>query len=277
MVQPVTREEQYLFAISEGTTSEMEPITRKERYLARAAGQNVEVPEPITREEMYLQKVALGGASGGVNKLNQVACKTVEEITAEDLRGATAIDNYFFRLCTKLKSVVIPNSVTEIGTLAFSGSVSNPMKIESVLFESNSKLQRVGQNVFQYNDSLTSIILPESVTSIDYNAFANCNGFVKFNNLPQSLKTINAPFQGCANLEEVTFPKNVTNIGSAPFASTKIKRIIMKPTTPPTIATNFLFGASPLPTIVVPVGTIDVYKSATNWSAYADQMIEGDE
>ena len=61
----LTREEQFLSGIAEGSTVELKPITRREQYLAKIAGQDVEVPDPITREEMLLKQIADGGGGGG--------------------------------------------------------------------------------------------------------------------------------------------------------------------------------------------------------------------
>lgn len=50
----------------------------------------------------------------------------------------------------------------------------------------------------------------------------------------------------------------------------------MLSTTPPTIQSD-TFYANYLNKIIVPKGTGDAYKSATNWSAYADYIEEATE
>lgn len=52
--------------------------------------------------------------------------------------------------------------------------------------------------------------------------------------------------------------------------------ITMLPTTPPTIASN-TFTAEYLNKIIVPKGTSETYKAATNWSAFADYIEEAAE
>ena len=47
----------------------------------------------------------------------------------------------------------------------------------------------------------------------------------------------------------------------------------MKPTTPPEISSN-TFTSSKLNKIIVPVGCGEAYKSATNWSNFADYIEE---
>jgi len=66
-ITPITREETYLNAISEGGESGLTPITREEMYLSAIAGES-DLPSdmtPITRREMYLQKIYDNGGTGG--------------------------------------------------------------------------------------------------------------------------------------------------------------------------------------------------------------------
>lgn len=69
-IEPKTREEHLLNAISDGTPSEVEPRTRQEHYLSAIAGET-ELPAkmqeegPLTREEIYYQKILDNGGAGG--------------------------------------------------------------------------------------------------------------------------------------------------------------------------------------------------------------------
>ena len=60
-IQPpsyVTRLEHYLQDIIDGNASDIVPVTRVEHYLAKISGADVEIPEPITRIEQYLAQIA---------------------------------------------------------------------------------------------------------------------------------------------------------------------------------------------------------------------------
>ena len=87
----------------------------------------------------------------------------------------------------KLKSVVIPNSITEIGNSAFSGNQLTSVTIPN-------SVTSIGDMAFSTNQ-LTSITIPYGVTSIGGSAFS------------------------CNQLTSVTIPSSVTSIGGSAFAS----------------------------------------------------------
>lgn len=83
-----------------------------------------------------------------------------------------------------LKSIVIPNSVTEIGSYAFN-----------------------------YCSALESITLGNSLTSLGNDAFSSCHSLTRIT-LPNSLKVIGeSAFSSCTALSSITFGKNVESIG----------------------------------------------------------------
>ena len=51
--------------------------------------------------------------------------------------------------------------------------------------------------------------------------------------------------------------------------------MIIKATTPPNMTSSS--GIDKLDTITVPAGTLEAYQTATNWSKFADKMVEATE
>lgn len=66
--------------------------------------------------------------------------------------------------------------------------------------------------------SLTSVTLPNNLTSIGYAAFAGCSG-LKNITFPSSLKKIgDEAFNSCTSITTVTIGNNITQVGSSAFA-----------------------------------------------------------
>lgn len=134
----------------------------------------------------------------------------------------TSIDCEFWS-CEKLTAIAIPNSVVEISDSPFFGcyelteinvDTDNAYftSIDGVLFNKNittiitypnaksgdyaipTSVMVINQYAFQSSDKLTSLVIPEGVTSIPDNAFL-----------------------GCSNVESISIPKSILEVGVWPF------------------------------------------------------------
>ena len=122
----------------------------------------------------------------------------------------TKIGDKAFWSC-KLKTIIIPNSVTEIGNEAFHycGSLTSVNIPDSVT--------TIRDTAFGNCNSLTSIAIPDSVTSIDSYAFHYCGSLTSVT-IGNSVTTIgNSAFQDCSSLTSITIPDSVTSIGGGAF------------------------------------------------------------
>lgn len=126
----------------------------------------------------------------------------VREIAAEGFAG------------TSIRKVVIPSTITQIGTAAFA---YNPLLLE-VEFAEDIRLEQISWGAFGYCDSLKQITIPESVTTIDGWAFYGCERLEKID-LPSGLKHINTrAFQNCYALDGLALPEGLESIGSYSFS-----------------------------------------------------------
>jgi hypothetical protein len=69
----------------------------------------------------------------------------------------------------KLHSIVIPSSVVAFGERSFSQCKS----LESVTFESDSRLERIEEEAFKWS-LLKSIVIPSSVVVLGKESFSEC-------------------------------------------------------------------------------------------------------
>ena len=159
----------------------------------------------------------------------------------------TSIGNYTFQNCYSLISVTIPDSVTSIGGYAFDGCRS----ITSVIIPDS--VTSIGENAFGSCLSITSVIIPDSVTSIENELFSNCY-----------------------SLTSLIIPDSVTSIGIGAFSSCYgMAEYHLKRTTPPVLSNTNAFNSTPSDCIIyVPQGSLNAYKTATNWATYASYMQE---
>ena len=78
-------------------------------------------------------------------------------------------------------------------------------------------VKRIGNGAFSYCDSLTSIIISDSVTSIGNSAFYNCTSLANIN-IPNTVTSIgDSAFYSCVSLSNISIPNTVTSIGKDAF------------------------------------------------------------
>ena len=109
-------------------------------------------------------------------------------------------------------SVVIPNTVTNIGAYAFNYCTA----LESITIPDS--VETIGENAFSYCKKLTSVTVPSKVTRIEDLTFNNCQTLTKID-LPDNLTYIGKnAFGYCKALSSIDIPDSVTYIGPYAFS-----------------------------------------------------------
>ena len=127
--------------------------------------------------------------------------------------GLARFGKYAFRE-SSLTSIVIPDSVTEIGSYAFFGWTN----LTDITFGANSQLVSIGAVAFRNCTGLTGIVIPDSVTSIGDSAFDGCTGLTSVS-IGNGVTSIDkSAFRGCKGLTSITIPDSVTSIGKSAFS-----------------------------------------------------------
>jgi len=111
----------------------------------------------------------------------------------------------------------------------------------------------IPQNAFQNNSTLTSIILPVSITSIGLEAFTNCSGLTGILTVPPSVTAIgDYAFSQCNKLTSVTIPSSVNSIGADVFQYCGGLTSIIIPSSANSIGAWSFFDCIGLASITIP-------------------------
>ena len=122
-----------------------------------------------------------------------------------------------------------------------------------ILINLLNELTKINDSLFRYCYSLESIIIPEQVTQIDENAFSECQ-----------------------IMKNVKILGNVNSIGSRAFyyCSSIIEYDFSEQTSVPTLSNiNAFDNINAICKIKVPISLESEWKSATNWSTYANYIV----
>ena len=118
---------------------------------------------------------------------------------------------------------------------------------------------------------LTSITIPDSVTSIEQYAFYDCKNLTSIT-IGNGITTLGRlVFSGCSNLTSVVYRGNVLIPGYIFDGCTKIAKYDFRNATSiPTLSNKAHLSHAAGCKIIVPDALYDSWKAATNWSALTD-------
>lgn len=168
-----------------------------------------------------------------------------EDVDVANYDGATTFDWNKY-----IKGVTITDNITR---LSVNGYINLPNLVRITVDSNNSVFDSrdncnaaietsTNKLVFGCN----STVIPNTVTSIDKNAFKGCG------------------------IITVTIPESVTSIGNGAFKNcSNLASVTVLATTPPTLGTSAFDNNASGRKIYVPAESVEAYKAATNWSTYA--------
>ena len=180
-----------------------------------------------------------------------------------------SVGNRAFNNCNgSLTSVVVPNTVTSIGELAFGGSdnlrsVVLPNSVNTlgdrIFFDCQSLISvRLPEGITVFPSGmfvncyrLSSIVIPPTVTRIESNAFSG-SGLASID-IPESVTYIGEEAcSSCSSLSSVDIPNSVTELGSGVFSYCSELRYIHLPENLVVIPSLLLNGCEDLTSITIP-------------------------
>lgn len=143
------------------------------------------------------------------------------KVTLEE--GVISIGADAFRDCGILSDIIIPKSVTKIGSGAFDGTLwieskraeDDYVTVNDIIIDAkscktsvvtiSSKIKVIGEMAFEFNDFITKVVIHDGVKKIGCRAFCNCK-----------------------NLQSVTIPDSVAEFGEDIFEGSDKVQITYK-------------------------------------------------
>lgn len=176
-----------------------------------------------------------------------------------------------FRYCYALKRMILPNNLRSLGSYAF----GNCPSLEELTIPSG--VTTISTYLCSNCSSLREVTILGNLTTIGNYAFQYCSALRKITILGNLTSIGNYVFTYNYALSEFTVPSTVTSIGRSDFNGCGgIKSYYLCPITPPTLSNTDVFtGIQSDCIIYVPVGSLEAYQTANNWSTYASYMREG--
>ena len=143
-----------------------------------------------------------------------------------------------------IETIIIGSSVKTLKEASF----EKCRELKTVIFEKNSSLEELGDDIFSFCEQLESIDIPNSVRTIPSQCFYHCRN-LKEVNLPSSLEEIEmGAFLVCENLKTITLPITLKKIEISAFQTSGLVEITL-PASLNTIEEDAFYNCTSLKTV----------------------------
>ena len=200
-------------------------------------------------------------------------CTGLTSITIPN--GVTNIIAGAFQECSGLTSVDIPNSITEIGSSSFADCTGlTAVNIHDIVAWCNINFRSnpltYAHNLYLNGELVTDLVIPEGVTSDMNLAFARCTSLTSVV-IPNSVTSIGRAFDACINLTSITIPSSINNINPLAFNRSGLTSIKLLNTNPPTVGDGSFDDTSLYQaTLYVPTEAVEKYQATDPWKNFTD-------
>ena len=197
---------------------------------------SITIPNSVTSIGNYafsgcydLTNIIIGDSVTSIGDHAFSRCYDLTNITIGD--SVTSIGDHAFAFCSNLTSITIGNSVTSIGDNAFRGC-SNFTAIHITDLGAWCKIEfgndkanplYYAHRLYLNGKEIKDLIIPNTVTTINYNTFRNCYNFTSVT-IPSSVTNIaDSAFLNCTEVASITIDANNTIFDSRDNCNAIIK------------------------------------------------------
>jgi len=237
---------------------------------------SVTIPNSVTSIEgsafngcSGLRKIIFGESLTSLGSNLLKGCSKLDTIVwnAKNFKISSSTDNPFYDgdnystnwdVRSQIKSFILGPNVDTIPAYLCCGMTG----ISSIIIPNS--VTSIGYEAFRDCTGLTSVTIGNSVTSIGDRAFWGCSGLTSVT-IGNSVTSIgDDAFYKCTGLTSVTIPNSVTSIGNYAFQSCSGLTSITIPNSVTSIGYRAFYNCSGLTAIYVPCGEMERFKQMLN-------------
>ena len=171
-----------------------------------------------------------------------------------------------FEGCVSLSDIDFTKILGFLGESAFAKCSSLPTVVSMPLLSSE-----IPKHTFNVCTSIKEIYAPLA-TEVGMSAFNGCTK-LELAEVESAITFDNSAFNRCTALKKVVLRDVTTFTGDVFYGCTSLAEVIVNNITPPTLSSNAFQSTNSTFLIYVPDASVEAYKQATNWSAYADRIM----